>query len=286
MNKQQLEQEARSRVRVAPLAVLAAALLVIAAVISLVGVHSNVDELTLDLIVAHKRFPIDLIGAVINACGLLVLAAVLSFMWRATRARNPGFSLAIRSIAIAGAVLAAVAGVVYQVLITIAAHDFVTTGQQTYSEAHHLTNSTILLVLPLVGQASELLLAVAIVLISLNSMRVGLLPKVMGYLGIFVGVLFLFPIGSPVPVIQAGWLCAIAYLLTGRWPSGFPPAWTSGDAIPWPTQQQLREQAQQNRPARAARGKPSPAPGPEVAVAPAAGSTRATTPKRKRKRRR
>ncbi|HEY2160516.1 MAG TPA: hypothetical protein VGH24_04355 [Solirubrobacteraceae bacterium] len=285
MNKNQLQEETRVRVRMVPVPVLAALLLVIAAVISIVGLHTTVDELTLDLIVANKRFPVDLIGSVINAAGLIALAVVLSFLWRATKARNPGFSVAMRSIAIAGAVLAAASGIVYQTMISIAANNFTSTGQQTYREAHDLTSSTTLLVLPLVGQAAELLLAVAIVLISLNAMRVGLLPKVMGYLGIFVGILFLFPIGSPVPVIQAGWLCALAYLFSWRWPSGLPPAWTKGESVPWPSSQALRQQ-QPARPARGGRGKPAPTPAPEVAVTPAAGSTRATTSKRKRKRRR
>jgi len=284
MNKDQLQQETRIRAQVTPVPVVAAVLLVIAAVISLVGLHTSIDELTLDLIVAHKRFPIDLIGAAVNAIGLLALAVVLSFLWRVTKARKPGFSVAVRSVAIAGGILAAVSGIVYQVMIAVAAHKFVTTGQQTYSEAHHLTNSTTLLVLPLVGQAAELLLAVAIVLICLNAMRVGLLPRMMGYLGIFVGILFLFPIGSPVPVIQAGWLCALAYLFSGRWPSGMPPAWSAGEAVPWLPSQRAREQ-QQARPARRGRGKAAPAPSPEPVVAPASGSTRATTPKRKRKRR-
>jgi hypothetical protein len=281
MNQEQLQRETQLRVRMAPVPILAAVGLVLAAVISLLGLHTSIDELTLDLIVAHKRFPIDLIGAAINAIGLLALAAVLSFMWQAVAARKPGFSPAIRIVAIAGAVVAALTGLIYQVMISSAADKFVTTGQQTYSEAHHLTSSTILLILPLVGQAAELALAVSIVLICLNAMRVGLLPKLMGYLGIFVGVLFLFPIGSPVPVIQAGWLCAIAYLFLGRWPNGFPPAWSSGVAVPWPTSQQARER--QARPARGGRGKPVPTP--EVVAAPAAASTRATTPKRKRKRR-
>lgn len=272
------------RMRLAPVPVLAAVLLVVASVIALVGLHTNVDELTLDLIVAHKRFPVDLIGAILNGLGLVAMAVVLNFMWSAVAARKPGFSVAAKIVAIVGGVLAAVTGIVYQVLIAIVAHNFVTTGQQTYSQAHHLTNSTILLVLPLLGQAAELMLAVAIVLISLNAMRVGLLPRLMGYLGMFVGVLFLFPIGSPVPVIQAGWLCALAYLFYGRWPSGHPPAWSSGVAVPWPSNQQVREE-RQGRPARGGRGAPAPTPAPEVVTAPAAGTTRATTPKRKRKRR-
>lgn len=283
MNKDQLQRETQLRVRMAALPIAAAVLLVIAAVISLVGLHTSIDELTTDLIVSHKRFPIDLIGSVLNSIGLLALTVVLSFLWRATNARRPALSVAVKFLAITGGALAAISGVLYQVLIALVAHKFVSTGQQTYSQAHHLTNSTILLLLPIVGQVGELLLAMAIVLLSLNAMRVGLLPRLMGYLGIFVGVLFLFPIGSPVPVIQAGWLCALGYLFSGRWPSGHPSAWSTGEAVPWLSNQQAREK--QGRPARGGRAKPVSTPAPEAVIAPARATTGATTPKRKRKRR-
>jgi hypothetical protein len=122
-------------------------------------------------------------------------------------------------------------------------------------------------------------------------MRVGLLTRFMGYLGIFAGILVLFVI-TPIPIVQAYWLIAIGYLISGRWPSGLPPAWQSGRAEPWPSTQQVREQRQKAMQDRRARGKPvgkpgkaAPAPAPEPAVAPAGRGTRATTSKRKRKRR-
>lgn len=271
------------RMRMAPLAVVAGLLPVVAAITSVAGKHVNVDEETLALIVVHKRFPLDLIGSVINAGGLLGLGWVLSFLWSATKSRKPNFSIAFKYLAIGGAVLAALVAVIYEVVIAVVAHKFVTTGQQTYSQAHHLTSSAAVLALPTVAFLGDFLLAVAIVIVSLNSMRVGLLPKLMGYLGIFVGILFLFPIGSPVPVIQAGWMCALAYLFIGRWPNYFPPAWEAGEAVPWPSNQSSRQTAPA-RPPRGGRRKPVPTPAPEPAVAPA-GTTRSTTPKRKRKRR-
>jgi hypothetical protein len=282
MNSDQLQRETQTRLRMVPVAFLAGILLVVAAITGLVGTHAKVDEETLALIVVHKRFPLDLIGAIINAGGLLALAAVLNFLWSATKSRRPDLSVAFKILAIAGGVLAALTAVIYEVVIAVDANKFVTTGQQTYSQAHNLTSSAAVLGLPTVAFFGDLLLAVAIVVISLNAMRAGLLPRLMGYLGMFVGVLFLFPIGSPVPVIQAGWLCALAYLFLGRWPSAFPPAWEAGEVVPWPSTQRARDQ--NGRPPRGGRFKPAPEPTPEPVAAPA-GSTRATTPKRKRKRR-
>ena len=92
------------------------------------------------------------------------------------------------------------------------------------------------------------------------------------------------------PVVQAYWLAALAYLLTGRWPSGVPKAWSTGRAEPWPSAAAMREQRAEGirrqgraRPGAQARTRArsrsqSPRPSPR-------GRTRANTPKRKRKRR-
>ena len=119
----------------------------------------------------------------------------------------------------------------------------------------------------------------------------------MGYLGIFTGVLVLFPIGSPVPVVQGFWLLALAYLFSGRWPSGVPPAWRSGKAEKWPSlggDARAADARRESAPAadgvparRPGQRRAKPAPGPSESVAASAPArTRSTTPKRKRKRRR
>jgi hypothetical protein len=95
------------------------------------------------------------------------------------------------------------------------------------------------------------MVAVGYVLVSLNAMRVGLLSRFMGYLGIFAGILTIAAI-TPVPVVAGYWLVALAVLFLGRWPTGTPPSWRSGKAEPWPSTQQLREDAARQR--EAARG--------------------------------
>jgi hypothetical protein len=93
-------------------------------------------------------------------------------------------------------------------------------------------------------------------------------------------------------VVQTYWLLAIAYLISGRWPTGVPPAWRSGLAEPWPSSARMRAQraaggdtgdrrqrgAKKSQPVAAAEA-------PEAAAAPVTERTRAATPKRKRKRR-
>lgn len=288
---QQLVYEARVRNRQAIVAVLAGILLVAASALQLTGPHTKVDELTTDLIVANKRFPLDLIASVINGIGSLAVAWTLNYLYRCSRARNDEVKPFVRIIAVAGGVLAAITGIAYAVIVAVKVHDFVTTGAQTYEEANRLTNSSGLLVLQLLGQAAALLLAVGFVLVSLNAMRQGLLTRFMGYLGIFAGVLVLFQV-TQIPVVQGYWLAALAYLISGRWPTGLPPAWLSGRSEPWPPSAQMRARRAAGGSGRATpTSKPSasashgPQPQPAGGPAPVSGRTRTSTPKRKRKRR-
>ncbi len=290
MNPEQtLTYEARTRNRQVVMAALAGILLVGAAAIQLGGPHTKVDELTVDLIVANKRFPLDLIAAVVNAVASLAIAGTLSHLMILTRNRNPDTKPYVRILGIVGGVVAAITGIVYAILVAVKVHEFVTTGAQTYSEANHLTGAPGLLILQLLGQLGALLLAVAVVLVALSAMRVGLLSKFMGYLGVFAGVLILFQI-TQIPVVQGYWLAAVAYLLSGRWPTGMPPAWSTGRAEPWPSSAEMRARRVAGAGAGGGGGpKPTtqPVPGPEPAPAgaPMPARTRSTTAKRKRKRR-
>ena len=129
-------------------------------------------------------------------------------------------------------------------------------------------------------------------MVSLNAMRCGLLTRFMGILGIIGGVLYVFPTAvHAFPFVF--WLVFLGVLIGGHWPNGVPPAWASGQAEPWPSSQEVREQREERgRSASAARGRagepePEPEPAPVDAV-PAGAQTPAPHPsskKRKRKRR-
>jgi hypothetical protein len=296
----ELNYEARSRGRQTAVAAAAGVLVLAAAIVQLTGPHTKVSELTLDLITEHKRFPLDLIGAIVNGFGLGLIAWTLWYLFRITQARNPELKDFMRWLAIAGGLLSAVSAVIYSLVIAHAASNFVNHGTQTYVEAHHLTSTGAVVALPLLAQLASLVLTAGFVMIALNAMRVGLLTRFMGYLGIFAGVLVLFPIGSPVPVVQGFWLLALAYLLSGRWPNGVPASWSTGQIEKWPTSAELREQRDKERgvtrkPKSTAKPKASqPAAKAESEAetttatappSPAPGRTRSTTPKRKRKRR-
>jgi len=192
------------------------------------------------------------------------------------------------AIVLAVAAVAAVGGIAYGIVITSKAHQFATQGLQTYPEADNLLRTGPVAVLQYGGLIGSLLLAVSFVLIALNAMRVGLLTKFSGYIGMAAAAASLLLVGSaPALLIEVFWLLSTALLLAGRWPSGDPPAWKTGQAVPWPSSAELREQR------LAARGQGRQAPkrdGRRPAPVPAGTgssptSTRSTAAKRKRKRR-
>jgi hypothetical protein len=281
-----LGYERRVRNRQTAVAAAAGILLMVGVAIQIGGPHVNVNETTLGLITEHKRFARDLLGSVATALSLLAVAWTLYYLWDAARAREPNLRPWFMGwIAVAGGVIEAISVIVYVLGFGNAADDFVAHGSQTYPEAHALLSRGSLIAPQIGNYLGLFLLAVAFVLISLNAMRVGLLTRFLGYLGIIAGVLTIIPL-VPIPIVEAYWLLAVAYLLSGRWPSGVPPAWSSGRPEPWPSSQQLR--AARGAPApRGGRRQPGakPAPQPAGAPAPVPSSTRANTPKRKRKRR-
>jgi hypothetical protein len=277
--------ESRVRIRQAVIAAVAGVCLLAAAAVQAIGPQAKVSELTVELITTNKRVGLELAGAVINAIGLLGLAATLTFLFGASRVRRPESSPATRITALVGGILAAVGGVAYAVIISIKSHDFVAQGNQTYLQADKLVSTAAVAVLQYAGLIGSLLLAMAFVLVCMNAMRVGLLTRFLGYLGMVAAAASLFLIGSaPALLVEVFWLMAVAYLLAGRWPSGDPPSWKTGVAEPWPSAAEAKEQRQRgtSRDARgstkAASRRPEPASSPQP-------STRSTTAKRKRKRR-
>jgi hypothetical protein len=280
--------EARWRTRAA-IGAAAGAVLVLGGGIGLVTTlsSSKTDELTSQLLFYDHHSSSLLLGTIVAGLGSICMIAPLVFLFRATKARRPQLPNVALITAWFGPIAAGVGQIALQVVLLDKAHTFATTGAQTYAQAKHLTDEGILKAMQGLVLAGQLSLGFAFVLISLNAMRVGLLTRFMGVLGIIVGVLFVIPLGT-LQVVQPFWLLTLTALFLGRWPSGVPPAWQTGKAEPWPTQQQLREEREKTKGAQLkAAGKAEPEAEPEPAGAAAsAGPAHPSSKKRKRKRRR
>jgi len=280
-----VQAEARERPRAAVIAGLAAALTLAGSLVGLLGVGSPPHNLPAGLLFYHRHQGAQYASGAGSALGAVAIAFVLDFLYRAARARNPELSGRIRALPWVGGIGIAVVTVAYQIALGVNVRHFATHGSQTYEEARKAVDAG---VPPLFALLLQLALAVAIVLISINAMRVGLLTRFVGYLGVISGVLFVFAF-VPVPIVQVYWLGALALLFWGRMPSGTPPAWERGEAVPWPTSAELRDQ--RVREAEARRGGASGGDAVEGAVAEpdepvGAASGSGAAAKRKRKKRR
>jgi hypothetical protein len=189
----------------------------------------------------HPTVPI--LGAILYGLGSLAIFFAMAYLFRATRARRPGMAQIALILVAVGSVGFGVGRAVAEVARYLGAHSFVNAVDKTNSAATDALSPTATLVGQLIWETSALALGFGIAIISLNAMRVGLLTRFMGVLGVIVGVAVapILPIDQQ-GIIRVFWLAALGMLFLGRLPGGRPKAWATGQAEPWPTQQELREQ--------------------------------------------
>ncbi len=195
-----------------------------------------------------------LLFAVMEALAFVGIGLFLGFLHRAVKARNPAFGRLALIVALVAAGLYAVGILVLQVSIVTAATDFAAGDDRSTAAAHDAISGGPLVAGQALLELGRLLLGLAVILIALNAMRVGLLTRFLGVLGIIAGILFILPLGVQF-VVQAFWLVAAGVLVLRQGTQ----AWRKGIAVPWPTQQSMREARE-----AATRGGPGPVdPGPQ-----------------------
>jgi hypothetical protein len=226
------------------------------------------------------------LSSVMVAIGYLALGWTLSYLAAATRARRPELPKIMLYLPIFGGVLQGISTIVSSLATSSSISGFLD-GSRAVDEAIDIGTSGLAVFAQILGLPGALALALSLVLIALNAMRVGLLTRFMGVLGMITGALQILPIGGPLPVVQAFWLIMLGVLFLGRWPNGQPPAWASGKAEPWPSSADVRAQRQKAMAARRGEAPPDDAE-PAEAEEPVPGrgpSPSAAATKRKRKRR-
>jgi len=180
-------------------------------------------------------------SSVLQAIGVGLLAAPLYYLFRATRVRSDRMRGQLVGVVVAAPLFLAALAILSGVSTLHAASDFVADevprllakGVQLNSDrADEIANDTITEA-PLRGLAAgfgiggQLGFVVAMAYTCLHAMRVGLLPRFWGSLGVALGaVSFLF--------FQFAllWFIYLGVLLLRR--DSQPPAWAAGESIPWP----------------------------------------------------
>jgi hypothetical protein len=189
-------------------------------------------------------------SGVVGLVGYVGMGWAVGFLAVAARARRPELPRWSVIVTIVGGVLLGLGLLALQIAKVTKASSFLD-GPRTVGDAS--STGGLFAFAQVMQIFGSLALAIALVLVSLNAMRTGLLTRLFGVLGIITGAtLVIFPL----PIVQVFWLGALAALCLGVWPGGMPPAWQSGMAEPWPTNRPQRAQ----QPAPAPAGEPRPRP--------------------------
>jgi len=222
-----------------------------------------------------------LLSSVMVGIGFIALGWAVTYLAVATRARRPEFPRLLVYLPLVAGALQGISYVLAPLGVQVAIAEFLD-GPRTIDAADEIATNGLTVFAQLLGLPGALGLALALVFVGLNGMRVGLLTRFMGVLGMISGVLLIIQLTAQ-PIVLTFWLLMLAVLLAGRWPGGSPPAWRTGNAEPWPSSAQVREQ--RARVSAEGRGEvyEPPAAEPEPVAAGPSPSTSAR--KRKRKRR-
>jgi hypothetical protein len=237
--------------------------------------------------ISHHAFAL-IAGSVVAAIALVILVAVLMFLFEASRFRRSEIFAPARPLALFGGIGFALVAVAHQVVGAILTHKFAMPGHDHSSHGveQALTKGTANLAVQYLSLLAGLALAAGTVATMMAALRVGLVPRWLGFLGMFTGILLFVPIGGAQlgGLIPAFFLVMMGILLIGKWPGGDPPAWESGEARPWPTAAEQRAERER------ASGKLAPAPAGAgasgTAVAPAPEPKAPSTTRSQRRKRR
>lgn len=171
-------------------------------------------------------------ASILQAVGIVLLVVVAVHLYRAAKARNPDQQSVVLVVGVYGPLAFAASTLLRAVTFTILADDFAgrAVQQQTERAADDLLDTPALDVANVLGLTGVLGLGFWLVKGSLDAMRIGLLTRFMGVLGIALGPALVLGFGL---LILPLWLVALGVLFLGRWPRGMPPAWVTGRAEPW-----------------------------------------------------
>jgi hypothetical protein len=226
------------------LATLASILLIAAAiVVAGQGIGSgDGDSELLRNIDAHRSA--QLISSILQAVGVGLLAAPLYYLFRAADARSEAMRSQLVGVVIAAPLFLAVLAILSGLSNLEAASTFVSDevprlmakgvalGSDRANEVagDTLSDASLRALAAGFGLGGQIGFVVAMFYTAMHAMRVGLLTRFWGSLGMALGaVSFIFF------QFTLLWFVYLGFLIAGLVPGGKPPAWSSGEAEPWPT---------------------------------------------------
>lgn len=184
------------------------------------------------------------LSTVLVALAAIALALTVLFLYRAAAARSDQVGRLPYYMAFTGLIMYPLGRGIRDFALWFGAAGFEGDPDRSAGAARDLGRSAPVAAGSLIEFFGTFALAASIVLISIYAMRVGLLTRFFGVLGIITGVLvsgILAVLQADQPgIVRSFWMIGVGLVIAGR--LNTPPAWETGRAEPWPSQQELREQ--------------------------------------------
>ncbi|HEX5593730.1 MAG TPA: hypothetical protein VFX35_10330 [Solirubrobacterales bacterium] len=198
------------------------------------------------------------LASVLQAASFLLLAIPLVYLFLAARARSERVLPAMLAIVIAAPLLIGAGTVLYSQAKQEAAESFVageakpTISAQDLKEkcedekplaacekekreddaaSNALSDASLTTLAGILTVGGGLLFAISLFYTCLWAMRVGLLSRFWGSLGMALGIAVLLGF----IILAIVWFLYLGLLYLGFLPGGKPPAWEEGEAVPWQT---------------------------------------------------
>ena len=198
------------------------------------------------------------LSSILQAVSFLLLAIPLVYLFQAVRARSERVQPAVLAILIAAPLLVGIGTVLYGQARQEAAESFVageakpTISAQELKEkcedekpvaacekekreddaaSNALGDASLSTPAGILTLGGGLLFAIGLFYTCLWAMRIGLLSRFWGSLGMALGVAILLGF----VILAIVWFLYLGLLFLGFLPGGKPPAWDEGEAVPWQT---------------------------------------------------
>jgi MFS family permease len=232
VNPQQLEAE-RRRGRIAGIAAIASGIVFALGAFWYQSINSDAPEKNSPALLRFfDRHAGELLGAsILQGIGMSLVVIAGVHLYRATKARDPKATPVVQVMAIYGPIAFALSTVIRAIALAVLASDFTGRDFQTLDAADDVFKNPVLIAATVIGFSGVIALAYWLVKGSLDAMRVGLLTRFMGWIGVAMGPALILGFGT---LLLPVWLIALGAMFLGLWPRGAPPAWEEGRAVPWP----------------------------------------------------
>ncbi len=197
-----------------------------------------------------------LLGAAVSGLGLILVAILLTFVYKAALDRSERVRKGFLYLAGLGAVFLAAAGIITSTAYIDAADEFAAAEQERTAESpaseaeadeqeeeandrafDAIREAPGAALGSGLGAGGTLAFVIAFFNTGLWGMRTGLFTRFWGSLGMASSFLYVFATffgGQPLLIIVQVWFMAMGLMLAGLWVGARPPAWGAGRAIPWP----------------------------------------------------